>query len=585
MTLTAARLVSLAGCVFLAAASFGAPAQSALTPQQKARLAETDAFQSAVAKKDAAAVRRLIARGVKPDFNFDEVTRGRSGESPLTMAIGRGHLEIARILLEAGADARRRDGFDQSPLDRARTAQAVELLLAHGADMNSFGRRGLTALELAIERRDEPTVQVLLAHGARLELPRQKDVLKDAAERGDTAALRILLAAGADPRNPPTKAIPALMERGDDAGTVQLLLERGADPNARTQWNETLVERALFRKRWNILQRLADAGAILQPADEPACQESAWKCHSIQTARLATLDPPTLAHLKARGLDLNRTAANGHTALTSLLVEPPGVRIMAVTPDGRTGPALEPPQELPRIRALLEQGADPNRKYRDFTPLMLAVAVPQKPREIADAIVDSGGRVEFDYTIPKASPEAPAKAYALPAPATAILEMPIVVDPSGVLKGRTVGPLTWLVLHRRADLASRILARDRRLPGADRYVLYFAAMLGEWNFVLDALKYTREVDAGDRAGVTPLLIAADDGRADAVKALIAAGADVNARSDRDWPPLWETPPSMLFMGHGPSKPRLVGGYTPLKIAKERNREEVVRILQQARAKD
>lgn len=483
-------------------------AEPVLTPAQKARLAETDEFQTAVVKKDAAAVKRLMARGVKPDFDFNEAYGGRTGESPLTMAIGRGHLDIARILLDGGADANRRDAFGQLPLERARTPEAVQLLVAHGAR--------------------------------------------------------------AVARKPPTGTIAEAIERGDDAEVVKLLLDAGADPNARTQWNETLVERALFRKRWAIARVLADAKSPLQAADEPSCREQTWKCHSIQAARLATLDAPTLAHLKARGLDLNRVAANGHTALTSLLVEPPEPRIVGIRPDGSRTPVLEPPQELPRIRALLGSGADPNRKYRESTPLMLAVATPQKPREVADAILDAGGRVQFEYTIVKTSPEE---------------AQPVVADYTGVLKGRTVGPLTWLVLYRRADLAGRTLAREKKVIAADRYVLYFAGLLAEWPLVLDALKYVRDVDAGDRAGVTPLMMAAEDGRADAVRALIAAGADVNARSDRDWPPLWETPPAMLFMGHGPSKPRLVGGYTPLKIAKERNRAEVVRILEQAGAKE
>lgn len=559
-----------------------------LAPAQKARLAETDELQTAVVQKDAATVSRLIARGVKPDFNFDEAYRGRSSESPLTMAIGRGHLEIARILLEAGADPNRRDGFDQSPMSRARSAEAVELLLSHGADINAFDRRGMTALELAIERRDPATAQMLVAHGARLDVPRRgPDIFTMAAERGDRDAIRTLLAAGADPRDPPTQAIWTLIEKGDDGESAKLLLDKGADPNA-SNGRDTLVERALFRRRWNILQSLADAGANLQPADGPACRDAMRECHSIEAVRLATLDPPTLAHLKARGLDLDRAAVNGLTALNSLLLDPPGIRVVGILADGRMTPALEPPQELPRIRALLEQGADPNRRFREFTPLMLAVGVPQKPPAIADALVDFGARVEFEHTIAKASPDERPKAYALPAsPATALAALgePIITDYSGVLRGRTVGPLTWLVLHRRADLASRILARDRKLPASDRYLLYFAAGLGQWDLVLQALPYVRDVDAGDRAGVTPLLIAADDGHTEAVKALIAAGADVNVRSDKDWPPIWETPPSMLFMGHSPSKPRLVGGYTPLKAAKERKREEVVRILVQTRAKE
>ena len=150
--------VILVGCMFLMAASSGAGAQQAqghggyrgpsteqpvLTPAQKARLAETDALQTAIVKKDADAVRRLIARGMSVDFNFDEAYRGRSSESPLTMAIGRGHVDIARLLLDSGADPNRRDGFGRLPIHQARSDEAVALLQRYGADVNAADRNAL----------------------------------------------------------------------------------------------------------------------------------------------------------------------------------------------------------------------------------------------------------------------------------------------------------------------------------------------------------------------------------------------------------------------------------------------------------
>jgi len=504
--------------------------QPTLTPAQKARLAETDAMQSAIVKKDVRAVKRLIAGGLKVDFNFDEAYRGRSSESPLTMAIGRGHVEIARLLLDAGADPNRRDGFGTLPLQRARSEEAVALLRGYGADA---------------------TV--------------------DKSASGEIS---------------PSQAISNLIDRSDDAEAVKRLIGQGADPDA-TFGRETLLERALFRKRWKIARQLADAGAKLQPPDGAECAQTRRECHSIEAVRLATIDPPTLAHLKSRGVDLDRVAASGFTALASLLLDPPAMRVVAVGSDGRMGPSLEPPAELPRIRALLEQGADPNRRAGAYTPLMIAVVTPGRPPAVADALTEFGGKVEFEYTIPRPSRDKPT-AYALPVGATtamAILAQPPIRDESGVLRGRTIGPLTWLALYRRGDLAAHIVERERKLAASDRYLLYFASMLGDWDLVIRALPYAPDVDASDRAGVTPLLIAADDGRVDAVKALIAAGADVNVRSDRSWPPLWEMSPSMWFAGHGPSQPRLVGGYTPLKVAKERGRQEVVSVLSSAGAKE
>ena len=218
---------------------------------------------------------------------------------------------------------------------------------------------------------------------------------------------------------------------------------------------------------------------------------------------------------------------------------------------------------------------------------MVAVVVPHRPPALADALVEFGGRVEFEQTIAKQTPRDSFVGHSQPVDATtaiAILAEPV-SDESGVLRGRTVGPLTWLVLSRRADLAARILERERKLTKSDRFLLYFAAMFGDWDLAIKALPYADEVDAGDRAGVTPLLLAVDDGHVQAVKALVAAGANVNARSDRDWPPFWETPPLMWFAGHPPSEPRLVGGYTPLKIAREREREEIARLLLEAGAKE
>ena len=329
--------------------------QPVLTPEQTARLAVTDALQTAIVKKDADSVRRLVARGDKVDFNFDEAYRGRSSESPLTMAIGRGHLEIARILLDAGADPNRRDGFGVLPIRRARSEEAIALLRRYGADVSAVDQSPSTTLS-------------------------------------------------------PSQTVWNVINRGDDAAAVKLLIEKGADPSA-LFGRETLLERALFRKRWRSVRQLVDAGAKLQPSDGAPCAQNMRECHSIEAARLATLDPPTLAYLKAHGLDVDRVATSGLTALTSLLLEPPPMRVVAVRPDGSLGPALEPPAELPRIRALLEVGADPNRRLREYTPLMIAMVVPHKPPALADALVEFGGRVDFEYTIVKSSADKPAGAY------------------------------------------------------------------------------------------------------------------------------------------------------------------------------
>ncbi|MBI5909115.1 MAG: ankyrin repeat domain-containing protein [Betaproteobacteria bacterium] len=561
--------------------------ESALSPGQQATLARHDELQAAIVKQDAARVSAMIRGGMPLDFNFDETARGRTSQSPLTVAISLNHLAIARLLLEGGATAGRLDGFGEAAVHSVKSLEAVQLLEKHGADIDAQNRRGMTALAQAVERGDLAKVELLIAGGARLDAPLKGPDLFTVAVKGNHAELiPVLLARGADPRSPPTAALWPLIESGDTE-RARMLVERGADPDARND-REWLITRALYRQRWEVVASLADAGANLRLPDGPECASAARGCYSIELARTASLHPPTLARLKSRGLDLDAYAAGGHTALTALIVDP----MYGATGSVRGGTAASatiPASDVAaRARALLGQGADPNRRYRDLTPLMLAIAIPG-PRALSDLLVDAGGRVEYRSTIQKQGwNELPTPGYPLPAGASTVLRSvsePLIHNNLRLFTGMTVGPLTWTTFHRRPDAAVRLLARDRKVAPEDRFLLYFAGLLGAWDVVIQALAHTREVNVSDRAGVTPLMLAAEDGQVDAVKALIAGGAKLDAKSANDWPPLLETPPAMLFMGHGPTRPRLVGGYTALKAARGRQQEEVVRVLLAAGARD
>ena len=542
-----------------------------VSPLQQQR----DQLQMAIVKRDSARLAALIATGMKLDFNFDdEAPRQRSGESPLTMTANRDYVEGARLLLGAGASVQRLDGSDATPLHAARSAAMARLLVAAGADPNALNRRGYTALAGAVDRGDLGRVDALLANGARFDAPsRSPDVFTLALQARKPELVPALLERGADPRRPPTQALAPLIEAGDTE-RAKLLLARGADPDAGNATGPVLLL-ALLRKRWEIADALVAAGASLRIADGPQCA-SVGGCGSIELARQASFEPALLKRLAARGLDLNAVAANGHSALSSVIVEQP-MAVRAIGPAGKVS-EIPAPDNAARVRALLEAGADPNLPWRGMTPLMLAVL---RGGGFGDAIFAAGGRVEYAETI---APD-PAKAAAMPLERASDVTAQL-VSPSfnyrGVNTGMTIGPLTWTVLQRRPDLAVRLLERDRRIAADDRYLLYFAAFLGAWDVVLAAPRYGADANAGDRADVMPLMLAAESGQGDAVRALLGAGARVNARSTRDWPPLLERNLKEEFgaaiAGHSPAKPRLVGGYTALGAAKERGHSEVARIL-------
>lgn len=117
---------------------------------------------------DAVAAARLLAAGTSADER-----RAPGGETPLMRAAARGHEEVARILLDAGADAgaRRADGF--TPLILAvffGHEAVVGLLVERGADADASTSLGTTATRWAEARGFASMTKVL--RGAAASRPR-----------------------------------------------------------------------------------------------------------------------------------------------------------------------------------------------------------------------------------------------------------------------------------------------------------------------------------------------------------------------------------------------------------------------------
>lgn len=133
------------------------------------------------------------------DVNREAFTEGEWKATPLWYAVGRGkNLALARYLLERGADPEHclwAAAYNDSPavirlLVRAGARvdplggetpflfavkwsrfKGAKALLEAGADVNARDRRGRTALHYVLKKRSDPKhVQMLLEHGARLDL-------------------------------------------------------------------------------------------------------------------------------------------------------------------------------------------------------------------------------------------------------------------------------------------------------------------------------------------------------------------------------------------------------------------------------
>ena len=171
--------------------------------------AESDSpLAEAAMKRDAAAVRALLAQRV--DVNAP----GNDGTPALHWAVRTDELEMARLLLGAGADPKQANRYGVTPLFLAcanGNEAMIRLLLDAGADPNAADPTGETPL-------------------------------MEAARVGTLGAVKLLLERGAvldarDPAFEQTALMVAVRENHPDV--VAFLVERGADVNARTRTGAT----------------------------------------------------------------------------------------------------------------------------------------------------------------------------------------------------------------------------------------------------------------------------------------------------------------------------------------------------------
>jgi cytohesin len=104
----------------------------------------------------------LLEHGADPNI------QDNNGRTPLHWAAWKGHLEVVELLLEHGADPNVQDYGGMTPLHYAATGhlEVVELLLEHGADPNIKNNNGWTPLHYAAKNCRVGVVRVLLDHGA-----------------------------------------------------------------------------------------------------------------------------------------------------------------------------------------------------------------------------------------------------------------------------------------------------------------------------------------------------------------------------------------------------------------------------------
>lgn len=181
---------------------------------------------------------------------------------------------VLRRMLDDGADPNLRDEpHEETPLHvatRRRRADAVDILLARGADIDATTAGGKTAYAHAIRRGFDEVAALLVKRGASTEL-NEADRFAVAIVNGHLDEARAILEAHpgvARTGNPEEDRLLADVAGRNDRRPLELLIEAGADLTARGLDSGTALHQAAWFGQPENGRLLIEAGAPLDTFED-----------------------------------------------------------------------------------------------------------------------------------------------------------------------------------------------------------------------------------------------------------------------------------------------------------------------------
>jgi ankyrin repeat protein len=565
-------------------------------------------------------------------FRESQIVKSENGTSivPRETLIER-HEEIVRKLIEAGAGVNVQIPYRGTVLNRAiglipysLSIEIIKALLAAGANVNAADAFGQTPLMIASQGGSKEVIKLLLDAGARASI-NAKDVkghtaLMFAPMRYDSEPeiVRVLIAAGADVNAVNEDGQTALMlaAQGGSIEIIQLLLKSGVSISTKDNKGQTALmyssQPSSYRQPFNadVSKILIQAGASVNEKDAQGLTALMYssKVFTAQSADVSKV-------LIQAGASLNEKDAKGWTALmyaspryyndsasevVKVLIAA-GADVNTLNEDGQSALMLAARwYDEETVIMLIAAGASINIKdKKGQTPLMQAcqttspINVELFIKAGADASVnakDARGWTALMYAVPRAYASTDAKALIA---AGANVNDANEDGQTALMLAAQTGSIEIIKTLLDAGAVASINTKDKQGRIALTYVKPKYTHDSVSEVVKALIAAGANINAADEGGQTPLMLTALDmawHSEELIKLLLEAGASINAKDKQGKTALMVAignesmnvdKVKLLLASGADVSIKDTQGQTALMIARQIRNETIIKLLEEA----